>query len=415
MNTYTTLFICFLAASFAVQLWLSLRHSGHIGRHRRAVPEAFADQVPLADHQKAADYSIAKGRIGRIELAWGTLLLLAWTLGGGLELLDNFWRTMDWSPEWTGASVFFTLMLFSGFFDLPFDIYRTFILEDRFGFNRTTVKTWLSDKIKGIVLMLILGLPLLWVVLTLMENAGENWWFYVWLVWSGFMLLMMWAFPTFIAPLFNKFSPLEDETLRDRIEKLLERCGFSSNGLFVMDGSKRSSHGNAYFTGFGSNKRIVFFDTLLDSLDENQVEAVLAHELGHFKHRHVQIRIVVSILSTLAALAVLGWLMQQSDFYTGLGVTTPSTYMALLLFMMVSPVFLFFLNPISSALSRRHEFQADDYAAQQSDANALVQALVTMYRDNASTLTPDPLHSAFYDSHPPAPIRVAHLQALKSV
>jgi STE24 endopeptidase len=376
------------------------------------VPDAFAGQIPLADHQKAARYTLAKGGFGRIELIWGGLLLLAWTLGGGLNLLDQAWRTLDWSAEWTGAALFISLFMIGAVLDLPFDLYRTFVLEERFGFNKTTPKLWIMDKVKGALLMFVLGLPLLWVVLTLMENAGEQWWLYVWLVWSGFMLLMMWAFPTFIAPLFNKFTPMEEGSLKARIEGLMERCGFSSNGLFVMDGSKRSSHGNAYFTGFGNNKRIVFFDTLLKGLSENEVEAVLAHELGHFRHHHIRIRLAVSMVTTLLALAALGWIMQQHAFYTGLGVEQVSTYMALLLFMLVSPVFTFFLAPVSAAFSRRHEFQADEYAAQQSSAQALITALVTMYRDNAATLTPDPLHSAFYDSHPPAPIRVAHLQGL---
>jgi len=412
LNNFTALFLLFLTLAFWVQLWLSLRNARHVARHRGAVPADFADRIPLEAHQKAADYSLAKGRIGRLELVWGTALLLLWTLGGGLDLLDRFWRGWDWSPEWTGAAVFFSFMLLGALLDLPFELHRTFVLEARFGFNRTTPRTWLLDKLKGMLLLAALGLPLLWVVLTLMENAGANWWLYVWLVWSGFLLLMMWAFPAFIAPLFNKFTPLEDAALRERIEALLHRCGFASKGLFVMDGSRRSSHGNAYFTGFGNNKRIVFFDTLLQGLSIDEVEAVLAHELGHFRHRHIRVRLALSLSISLAGLALLGWLMAQPAFYSGLGVTAPSTYMALLLFMLAGPVFSFLLGPLMAALSRRHEFQADAYAAQQAEAKALIRALVNMYRDNAATLTPDPLYSAFYDSHPPAPIRIAHLRSL---
>lgn len=412
MNNFTALFLFFLTLSFWVQIWLSLRNARHVAAHRAAVPEAFADRIPLEAHQKAADYTLAKGRLGRLELGWGTLLLLAWTLGGGLELLDGFWRGFHWTPEWTGTAVFFSFILIGALLDLPFDLYRTFVLEERFGFNRTTPRIWLLDKIKGTALLVALGLPLLWVVLKLMGSAGANWWLYVWLVWSGFMLLMMWAYPAFIAPLFNKFIPMEEGELRQRIEALLQRCGFASKGLFVMDGSRRSSHGNAYFTGFGNNKRIVFFDTLLQGLTGDEVEAVLAHELGHFRHHHIRSRLAISLGMSLAGLALLGWLMEQGFFYSGLGVFTASTYMALLLFMLVGPVFTFLLGPVMAALSRRHEFQADAYAARQAEAKALIRALVNMYRDNASTLTPDPLYSAFYDSHPPAPIRIAHLRAL---
>jgi STE24 endopeptidase len=410
MNDYSNLFLIFLCASTGVQLWLSLRQSRHVLAHRQQVPAAFADKIPLSDHQKAADYSLAKGRTGRLELLWASLLLLGWTLGGGLQLLDDLWQPAGLGGAWHGAAVFVSLLLIGMLLDLPFDLYRTFRLETRFGFNRSTPALWAVDQIKGLALMLIIGIPLLWLILRLMDNAGEFWWFYVWLVWSGFSLLMLWAFPRFIAPLFNTFEPLQAGELKDRIEALLQRCGFSSNGLFVMDGSRRSSHGNAYFTGFGSNKRIVFFDTLLKGLNPDQVEAVLAHELGHFRHHHIRIHLLITLVGSLLALAILGLLIKQPGFYSGLGVSTPSSHMALILFMLVSPVFGFFLGPLFAALSRRHEFQADRYAADQSSAQWLIEALVSMYRDNAATLTPDPLHSAFHDSHPPAPIRIDRLQ-----
>ncbi len=411
---YTLIFLVLLGLSLGVQLWLSLRHGRHVTAHRGQVPTAFAATIPLEDHQKAADYSLAKQKLGRIELIWSNLLLLIWTLGGGLEWLDQLWRPLGLSAEWTGAGVIISLMLIGMILDTPFDLYRTFRLEQAFGFNRSNLGIWLADKAKGLVLALVIGLPLLWVVLTLMENAGAYWWLYVWLVWSGFSLFMIWAFPTLIAPLFNKFSPMEEGALKTRIEGLLQRCGFNSQGLFVMDGSRRSSHGNAYFTGFGQNKRIVFFDTLLQGLSDTQVEAVLAHELGHFKLKHIRTHLIVTLASSLIALWILGWLIQQPDFYHGLGVTTPSSYLALVLFMLTAPLVGFFLGPLFAWQSRRHEFQADAYAAEQANAQDLIDALVGMYRENAATLTPDPLHSAFYDSHPPAPIRIGHLQELRT-
>ncbi|MBF0255303.1 MAG: M48 family metallopeptidase [Gammaproteobacteria bacterium] len=412
MNEFTSVFMLFLFASLGVQLWLSLRQGRHVLAHRAEVPAAFAGRVSLVEHHKAADYSLAKGRLGRIELFWGTGLLLFWTLGGGLQWLDDLWRPLGWSAEWTSAAVFLSLLLIGMLLDLPFGLYRTFVLEARFGFNRTSPRLWLVDRLKGLALLLALGLPLLWLVLWLMGAAGSLWWLYVWGVWSGFSLLMIWAFPRFIAPLFNKFEPMAEGELRQRVEALLQRCGFSSQGLFVMDGSRRSNHGNAYFTGFGKNKRIVFFDTLLKDLSADQVEAVLAHELGHFHHQHIRIGLALSLSGSLIGLALLGLLMQQPAFFSGLGVSQPSNHMGLLLFMLVGPVFSFFLSPLFAALSRRHEFQADRYAAEQSRAQWLIEALVLLYRENAATLTPDPLHSAFYDSHPPAPIRIAALQRL---
>lgn len=411
MNLYTAIFLVMLVATAVTQWWLASRHMRFIRGHRDQVPTAFRDHIPLDAHRKAADYTLAKTRLGLIEGFYGYLILLAWTLGGGLALLNGTWSMLEWSPLWTGVAVMLSLFVVSSLLDLPFSLYHTFGLEARFGFNRTGLKTFIGDMLKNALLLLLLGTPLIALVLWLMQASGSLWWLYVWMVWMGFTLLMLWAYPAFIAPLFNKFSPLEDSELRQRIESLLKRCGFTSNGIFVMDGSKRSGHGNAYFTGLGENKRIVFFDTLLKSLDPDEVEAVLAHELGHFKHKHVHKRLVSMALLSLAGLAALGWLIQQPAFFQGLGVNEPSLHMGLILFLLVSPLFGFFLSPLMNALSRKHEFEADAYAASQTRAGDLVQALVKLYRENASTLTPDPLYSTFYDSHPPAPVRVAQLNA----
>jgi len=340
-------------------------------------------------------------------------VLLGWTLGGGLELLNSFVTRLPYGAVITGTVFILGLMIISSIIDMPVSLYQTFVLEERFGFNKTTVATFILDLLKGFMLMLLIGAPLLATVLWIMEKMGVYWWLYVWLVWTGFSLIMLWAYPVFIAPLFNKFRPLAEGSTRERIQSLLQRTGFKSKGIFVMDGSRRSAHGNAYFTGFGKNKRIVFFDTLLETLSDPEMEAVLAHELGHFKRHHVIKRMVVIFSTSLVGLFILGWLMQQSWFYSGLGVSTPSTYMALTLFMIAGPVFTFFLNPLSSWFSRKHEFEADEFAATTASASDLVNALVKMYKENAATLTPDNLHSAFYDSHPPAPIRIAHLQEIK--
>ncbi len=416
MSLFTLLFIGFVIAALATQIGLSLRQIKHVQSHRGQVPADFAEKLPLEAHQKAADYTVTKARFGLIELLWGTIILFGWTLGGGLEWLDQFWRAQSFagineSKIWTGIALIISLSLISSVLELPFELYRSFGIEQRFGFNRQTPGLLIADKFKGLIVGLIIGIPLLWVILWLMEGAGDLWWLYVWAVWTGFSLLLMWLFPTVIAPLFNKFSPLPEDGLKQRIEGLLQRCGFKSKGVFVMDGSKRSAHGNAYFTGFGANKRIVFFDTLIEQLDDEQIEAVLAHELGHFRLHHIRIRLILTIITSLIALAVLGWLSQQNWFYAGLGLSQASSYGALMLFALASPAFLFFLSPLSSIFSRRHEFQADAYAVQHSNGEALASALVKMYEENASTLTPDPLHSAFYDSHPPAPIRLAHLHA----
>lgn len=411
METLSILFILALILSLFIQLWLSNRQSNAVGQNRATVPAAFAEQITLEQHQKAADYTLAKLKVNKIELVYGAILLIGWTLGGGLNFIDAFFRSYDYSEIITGLVVIFGIMLISAIIELPFTLFRTFKIEQRFGFNRMTAMQFIKDMILQTILTLVLAVPLISGILWLMQDASPFWWVYVWAVLLGFGLLISWIFPTFIAPLFNKFMPLEDETLREKITKLMDRCGFSSNGIFVMDGSKRSSHGNAYFTGLGKNKRIVFYDTLLETLDPNEVEAVLAHELGHFKHHHVRKGLMLNAVITLAGLAVLAWLIKQDAFYHTLGVENSSTYMALILFSMVTPLFSIYLQPVMSYLSRKHEFEADDFAAVQSQPQTLIKALVKLYRDNANTLTPDTLYSAFHDSHPPAPVRVAHLSA----
>ena len=410
MQTFTYIFLGFLLASTLVQLYLSLRQKAYVSQHRAAVPTPFADKITLTEHQKAADYTLAKGGFGRLESGIGLVLLLLWTLGGGLNWLDQFWRGFGWGELLTGAAVIISFSMIGSLLDIPASLYRTFVLEQRFGFNNMTAQTFVTDLLKGTALALVIGIPLVMLILWLMASAGQYWWLYAWASLTAFSLLMTWAYPQFIAPLFNKFTALEDGEVAERITALLTRTGFNSNGVFVMDGSKRSAHGNAYFTGFGKNKRIVFFDTLLKHLTPAQVEAVLAHELGHFKRKHIIKGMVVSISFTLAGFGVLAWLMQQEWFYTSLGVQQPSTYMALLLFMLMSPAFTFFISPLMARWSRKHEFEADDFAAEQSSSAELIAALVGLYKENASTLTPDPLYSAFYDSHPPAMVRIAHLQ-----
>jgi STE24 endopeptidase len=416
---FSVLFVFFFMLTLVLRYWLASRHVRHVLLHRDHVPAEFAAKIPLAAHQKAADYTVAKTRLGLFSALWGGLVLIGFTLLGGLQALSSavLQATGPGMVHQIGLVVAFAVV--SGMLDLPFDYYRQFVLEQRFGFNKMSIKLWLADMVKGALVGAVIGLPLLWVVLTLMERTGALWWFYAWLVFSGFQLLMMVLYPTVIAPLFNKFTPLSDDSLKSRIEGLMARVGFASKGLFVMDGSKRSAHGNAYFSGFGANKRIVFFDTLLDRLAPPEIEAVLAHELGHFKLKHIIKRIAVMFALSLVFLALLGWLKEQVWFYTGLGVLPllgqSNDAMALLLFALVLPVFTFPFSPLSSFTSRKHEFEADAFAAKHSDARDLVSALVKMYEDNASTLTPDPIHSAFYDSHPPAWVRVQHLQAQGAV
>ena len=398
-----------LITGILLQWRLSVRHIRHVGANRDKVPDEFADKIPLDAHQKAADYTCAKTRVRLADLLLSSLLLLIWTLGGGLDLLDSVIRPYQLSPLWTGTIFILATVLIASLLELPLSLYRTFGLEQRFGFNKMTPALFVSDLCKNALLMLAIGTPLIMLVLWFMDNAGAWWWLYVWLTWLGFNLVMVWAYPAVIAPLFNKFRPLQNTDLAARIAALLDRNGFTSNGIFVMDGSTRSTHGNAYFTGLGANKRIVFFDTLIDELSYDEIEAVLAHELGHFKCGHIKKRLSILGATFLAGFAILGVLMQQPWFYAGLGVSEPSTYMALTLFVLVAPAFTFFLQPLFSAVSRKHEFEADDFAREQVQASSLVNALVKLYKENANTLTPDPMYSAFHDSHPPAPIRVAHL------
>ena len=419
---FTLIFIAALALTTLAKLWLARRHLAYIAAHRAAVPNAFHDKVQLGDHQKAADYTSAKTRFDMLGTLFDAALLLAFTLGGGIQFIADLCNGWFSIPIAQGMATLVAVLILYSLLEAPFNIYRTFVIEARFGFNKMTFRLYLLDALKGILIGAILGLPLLFGVLWLMERMGAYWWLYVWLVWVVFNLLILFIYPSFIAPLFNKFSPLQDEAMKARIEGLLKKCGFAAQGLFVMDGSKRSGHGNAYFTGFGKTKRIVFFDTLLERLSINEIEAVLAHELGHFKRRHVVKRIAATFALSLGFLWLLGLLMQTSWFYQGLGVNThstgsgqaQSTALALLLFFMVLPIFSFLLGPVMSAYSRKHEFEADAYAAKQTDSADLVNALVKLYQDNAATLTPDPLYSKFYDSHPPAMVRISHLRTLQA-
>lgn len=414
--TFTFLFILGLIASIATRYYLASRHIRHISQHRDEVPKDFAHKVSLADHHKAADYTIAKLRLGLFEIALSATLLIGFTLLGGLQYVHDVTLGLMGPGTAQQIALLISISLITGIIDLPFSLYRQFGIEEKFGFNRMTMGLFFADMVKGLILGLAIGLPLLWVVLTLMAHAGDYWWVLTWVVWVAFNSLLIWLFPTFIAPLFNKFKPLEEGPLKQRIENLLQRCNFTSQGLFIMDGSKRSAHGNAYFTGMGKAKRIVFFDTLIDRLTPEEIEAVLAHELGHFKRQHIRKRLLQSFALSLAVLALLGWIATKPWFYLSLGVTPDlngyNAGLALALFSLVMPVFGFFLTPISSMGSRKHEYEADTFAAEKSSAQDLITALVKLYQDNAATLTPDPLYSSFYDSHPPAPLRIEHLQKL---
>jgi len=410
VNFFTYIFLFSLFAGIFVQWFLVQKHINCVRSNRNNVPEAFNDKISLEAHQKAADYTEAKVKTGLFELIIGSALLLLWTLAGGLQFLDNWLRTFGMSEILTGTALILSVFAIMAILELPLSLFKIFKIEQSFGFNKMTPKIFFVDLLKNTIVGFLIGAPLLLFVLWIMENSGTYWWVYVWFTWLTFSLLMMWAYPAFIAPIFNKFRTLENDELKTRIENLLARNGFKSNGIFVMDGSTRSTHGNAYFTGLGANKRIVFFDTLIDELSYDEIEAVLAHELGHFKCNHIRKRI--SLLATIffIGLGILGWLINQAWFYNGLGIEQMSTYIALLLFVMISPAFTFFLQPIFSFISRQHEFEADDFAAGQAQTENLITALVNLYRENANTLTPDPLYSAFHDSHPPAPIRIAHLK-----
>lgn len=412
MNAFTSIFLAAFVIHVAVHIWLGLRQQRHVQAHRDTVPAAFAAQIPLDAHRKAADYTVANMRLERVEIAWNALLLLGWTLGGGIDALDRLWRAAEWPPLATGTAFLLSAFAIMAILYLPAALYRVFVIEQRFGFNRMSLRLFVTDQAKLAALLLAIGTPLTVLVLWLMEGAGSTWWLWVWAVWMALSVLMTWAYPSFIAPIFNTFKPLEDEALRARIENLLHRNGFPSRDISVMDGSTRSTHGNAYFAGFGANRRIVFFDTLLNELDAAEIESVLVHELGHFKRRHEQKSMAILAVLSLALLAMLGWLIEAPWFYAGLGVSQPSVYVALLLFVLVQDVFIFWLLPLIARLSRKFEFEADTYAARHADAGALIRALVKLYKGNAETLTPDPIYSAFHDSHPPAPIRVARLTAL---
>lgn len=402
-----------LGLGLLLKFWLSSRQIRHVALHRGQVPGAFAQKISLQAHQKAADYTIAKARLGLLEMAFGAAMLLGWTLLGGLSYLNQqllIWLGAGLMQQLTLLATF---VLIGGVLELPLSMYQTFVLEERFGFNKTTLKLWLVDLFKSSLMGTLIGLPIVALILWMMNAAGQLWWLWAWCVWMGFNLLLLVIYPTLIAPLFNQFTPLEDATLKERVTALMQRCGFSAKGLFVMDGSKRSAHANAYFTGFGAAKRVVFYDTLLAKLSAPEVDAVLAHELGHFKHRHIIKRIVSMFAISLLGFALLGWLAGQSWFYTGLGVLPnlagPNDALALLLFMLVMPVFSFFIAPMFAQFSRKHEFQADAYAVMQTSGPDLASALLKLYEDNASTLTPDPLYVAFYYSHPGASERLARM------
>ncbi|MEO7400136.1 MAG: M48 family metallopeptidase [Polaromonas sp.] len=442
-SAFTVLFAATLVVGLLVRFYLASRQIRHVARHRHEVPAAFASTISLASHQKAADYTIAKSRFGMLEMAFGAAVLLGWTLLGGIDALNQALRNSSLTAYGSLVPQLALLAAFgliSGLLDLPFTLYTTFRLEERFGFNKMTFRLWLADLLKSTLLGLVIGLPIVALILWLMGSAGSWWWLWAWGVWMAFNLLVLVLFPTVIAPLFNKFKPLEDEALKARVTALMQRCGFAAKGLFVMDGSRRSAHANAYFTGFGASKRVVFYDTLLKQLSPAEVDAVLAHELGHFKHKHIIKRIALMFAMSLAGFALLGWLSSQVWFYTGLGVqpnlaptlgaiasalppagafapwggpaaltTVPNDALALLLFLMVVPLFSFFVSPVMAQFSRRHEFEADAYAVSQTDGRDLRSALLKLYQDNASTLTPDPLFVKFYYSHPPASERLGRM------
>ena len=411
MNAFTIIFLFAVVISYGVEYWLARRQCAYVLAHRDSVPVAFRDSITLEAHQKAADYTLAKAKLGEVDRAVSLAVLMLFTLGGGIDRVAEFWMGFEWPTILTGVTVILSSLLLIQLIDLPISIYMTFDLEDRFGFNRNTPTQYAKDHLLQLALGLAIGGPLLALILWVMGTVGPLWWVLAWAILQSFSILMSWAFPTLIAPLFNKFSPLEDATLRERIEALLGRCGFHSKGIFVMDGSRRSGHGNAYFTGIGNNKRIVFFDTLVNSLSHEELEAVLAHELGHFKRKHVLKMLITSAVISLAGLGLLGWLMGQNWFYEGLGVSQQSNSTALLLFMLAMPSFTLFLQPTMAYFQRKFEFEADDFASVYARPRDLISALVKLYRDNASTLTPDPLYSAFHYSHPPAAIRIANLES----
>ena len=413
---FTLVFAAALALGLLAKFYLASRQIRHVAQHRDRVPAAFADTVPLQAHQKAADYTVAKTQFGLLEMAVGSAVLLGWTLLGGIDALNQMIGKLGldaYGTLWPQLALLAAFGVVSGLLDLPFTLYSTFKIEERFGFNKMTFRLWLSDLVKASLVGLVVGLPIVALILWLMGSAGSLWWLWAWSAWMGFNLLVLVLYPTVIAPLFNKFKPLEDETLKARVTALMQRCGFAAKGLFVMDGSKRSAHANAYFTGFGAAKRVVFYDTLLKQLSPGEVDAVLAHELGHFKHKHIIKRIVSMFAMSLAGFALLGWLSTQVWFFTGLGVRPSlagaNDALALLLFLLVAPLFSFFVSPVFAQFSRKHEFEADAYAVSQTDGKDLQSALLKLYKDNASTLTPDPVFVKFYYSHPPASERLGRM------
>lgn len=410
---FTAVFCALLLLGLLVRTVLASRQIRHVARHRHAVPTAFSDTISVAAHQKAADYTITKARFGLLETAIDAALLLGWTLLGGLDWLNQLLLDALGGGMLQQLALLAAFVLIGGLITLPLSWYATFRIEERFGFNKMTLSLWLGDLVKGSLVGALIGLPIAALVLWLMGAAGPIWWLWAWGVWMAFNLLALVLYPTVIAPLFNKFEPLSDETLKARVNALMQRCGFAAKGLFVMDGSKRSAHANAYFTGFGAAKRVVFFDTLLKQLSPDEIDAVLAHELGHYKRRHILKRILLMFALSLAGFALLGWVSSQAWFFSGLGVTpsmdTPNDALALLLFMMVVPLFTFFLSPLMAQLSRKHEFEADAYAVAHTSGPDLASALLKLYKDNASTLTPDPLYARFYYSHPPASERLSRL------
>lgn len=410
MNTFTIIFFFALILSYGVQFWLSARQKSYVSEHRDQVPVAFQDKVTLTAHQKAADYTIEKSKLGDIDSGVGMLFLLLLTVGGGISLVFDFWSTFEFSPMVSSLISIASIFLLMTVVEIPFSLYQTFVIEDKYGFNKNTLPQFAKDQLMSMGLTLGIGLPILALILWVMDSIGSSWWLYAWAIILSFSLLMSWLFPTVIAPLFNKFTPMQEGSLKERIQSLLQRCGFNSQGIFIMDGSRRSGHGNAYFTGLGNNKRIVFFDTLVNSLDEEELEAVLAHELGHFKCKHVIKMLVASSVMTLISFAVLGFLITQDWFFDGLGVSTHSNAAALLLFMLVSPVFTTFMQPISAYFQRKFEFEADEFATKNAKGSKMISGLVKLYEENASTLTPDPIYSAFHYSHPPAAIRIAHIE-----
>ena len=410
MNTFSVVFLLMLMLVTATRLWLAQRQHRHVLDHRHRVPETFAGHISLDNHLKSADYTCATMRLEQISTVYSALLLLFWTLGGGLELLDKLWLDSTWPVLLAGTAIVLIFIFLNQFLELPLNLYRTFVIEQRFGFNHTRPGLYIADLGREALLTLLIGTPVIAAALWLMQSGGNLWWVFVWLLWMALSLLMLWSYPVLIAPLFNTFSTLSDAGLKNRIETLLEKTGFRSNGIFVMDSSRRTGHGNAYFTGLGRQKRIVFYDTLLDSLNADETEAVLAHELGHYRRHHVHQRLLWTACLSLTGCALLAWLAGQEWFYHGLGMQRPSAHAAILLFLLAVPVFSFFLHPLLLLQTRRHEFEADEFATRYTAAGALTNALLKLYEDNATTLTPDPLYSVFHDTHPPAPVRIAHLE-----